>query len=382
MYLRSLKLPKQPKISFFLWGPRQVGKTSLLEKTYPNANWIQLLHSELYAEYSTQPQLLRERAQLWGKKQAIVIDEVQRVPELLHEIHYLIEQGYVFVLCGSSARKLRRGSANLLGGRAIRYELRGMTSNELGNDFNLKKIINKGYMPHIYKSKQSQDLKKSYIADYLKEEVFSEGLVRKLAPFSQFLELAALSDTEQVSYESFARDVSKSASTIKSYYEILSDTLLGDFVPAYVFKNKRRVKKQPKFYFFDVGIVNHLASRGNIEMKSSLFGKAFENWVYHELKSYLTYKNKDLKISYWALSSGVEVDFIIGHMNCSIEVKSSSKINSTHLKGLRELKVEYPEIKKRYVISTERESRETADGIHILSHKDFTEKLWSGKIIK
>jgi predicted AAA+ superfamily ATPase len=364
-----------------LWGPRQVGKTSLLRTTYPNAPWINLLRSEEFAAYQSRPQLLRERI-LQNKWKFVVLDEIQKVPQLLDEIHNLIEEHHVvFAMCGSSARKVRANHANLLGGRALRLEMFGLVSNELGSDFNLEQILNRGYLPSLYSSDDYVQLQKSYCADYLKEEIFAEGLVRKLQPFSRFLEIAAIGDTEVTSFETIARDCGVSAPTVKSYFEILNDTLLGRFLPAYALRPKRRQVLSPKFYFSDVGVVNHLAQRGSFSPKSTLFGKAFENWVHHELCAWLEYHKRPEQLSYWQLSSGIEVDFILGHMNCAIEAKASEKIHKDHLKGLREVIADYPETKRRIVVSLEPISRRTDDGIEILSVTDFIKSLWADQLI-
>jgi uncharacterized protein len=306
---------------------------------------------------------------------------VQKAPELMDEIHYMIEKyGTVFGLCGSSARKLKKSHANLLGGRALRYELFGLTSFELGKDFDLVKILNRGTLPAIYQDEDYAALLKSYGVDYLKEEVFDEGLVRKLTPFSHFLEFAALSDTEVLSLESFARDVGVSGPTVRSYFEILSDTLIGRFLPAYIRRPKRKIVRSPKFYFSDVGVVNNLAQRGKLLPRSELFGKAFENWIHHEICAYLSYAARSETLSYWKAHQGPEVDFIVGLMKAGIEAKAAERIHSDHLKGLRELKKDYPEVRKRYVISLEKHSRLTDDGIGILSVSDFTRRLWAGEL--
>lgn len=378
MIKRQLILPQKPDRSFFLWGPRQVGKTSLLENTYPDATFISLLLNKELTELKLRPESLRERIHASGAK-FLIIDEVQKAPELLDEIHYLIEkEKIVFGLCGSSARKLKKSHANLLGGRALRFELMGLTSKELGDEFDLLKILNRGTLPAIYLSGTPSSLLKSYCADYLKEEVFDEGLVRKLKPFSQFLEFAALGDTEIVSFESFGRDVGASGPTIRSYFEILSDTLLGRFLPPYSRRPKRKVVLSPKFYFSDVGVVNHLAQRGEIKPRSELFGKALENWVHHELRAYIEYTGKNDSLSFWKVQKGPEVDFIVGHMKAAIEVKGSERIHTDHLRGLRDLAKDYPEIQNRFVVSMESQSRKTDDGILILSIQDFINKLWKG----
>ncbi|MBN1960183.1 MAG: ATP-binding protein [Deltaproteobacteria bacterium] len=380
MYKRTIKLPKIGKRTFFLWGPRQTGKTFLLEHTYPKTPFISLLRSEEFTELITRPGRLRERLLDLGAK-FVIIDEVQKAPMLLDEIHYMIEKDHIaFGLCGSSARKLRRSHANLLGGRAIRYELFGMTAHELGADFDLVKMLNRGTLPAIYPDDEYRQLLRAYCADYLKEEIFAEGLVRKLGPFSHFLEFAALGDTEILSLESFARDVGVSGPTIKSYFEILIDTLIGYFLPAYTFRPKRKIIRAPKFYFFDVGVVNYFAERGELHPRSEIFGKAFENWVHHELRAYISYLGHDYNLSYWKVHQGPEVDFIIGKMLAAFEVKASEQIHKEHLKGLREAIKDYPELKNRYVVSLEKNSRQTNDGITVLSVADFIKRLWAGKL--
>lgn len=380
MYDRQLHLPQPPKRSFFLWGPRQVGKTSLLERTYPETPFISLLLSQELTEFKTRPGRLRERVKAL-KSRFIIIDEVQKVPELLDEIHYMIEkERVIFGLCGSSARKLKRSHGNLLGGRALRFELFGLTSSELGAAFDLVRALNHGTLPSIYDDDAPGPLLRAYCSDYLKEEVFDEGLVRKLSPFSQFLEFAALGDTEILSFESFARDVGVSAPTIRSYFEILNDTLVGSFLPSYTRRPKRKVVAQPKFYFADVGVVNHLAQRGVLQPRSELFGKAFENWVHHELRSYISYSGRTESLSYWKVHQGPEVDFVVGLMKAAIEVKATSNVHSEHLKGLREIKKDYPEIRGRFVVSLEAHTRQTDDEITILNVTDFTTRLWTGEL--
>lgn len=380
MYIRRLKLPRNPKRSFFLWGPRQVGKTTLLKQTYPQVEIINLLQSEERTLLQSRPEQLRERLEK-KKIKFLLIDEIQKVPELLDEVHYLIEdKKKTFGLCGSSARKLKKQHANLLGGRAIRFELFGLSAIELAHDFDLVQVLNRGYLPSIYDDKNYQVLLKAYCSDYLKEEILEEGLIRRLPPFSRFLEAAAIGDTEVISFETFAMDCGVSATTIKAYFDILSDTLLGRFLPAYRRRPKRRQVVSPKFYFSDVGVVNHLAQRGEIKPKSELFGKAFENWVHHELSCYLSYENRVETLSYWRLTTQVEVDFIVGHMVCAIEAKATDRIHREHTRGLEELKVDYPQVKKRIIISLEKKSRLLESGIEILSVEDFIDELWSGKL--
>ena len=384
---RALKLIKEPKKSFFLWGPRQTGKSSLLKSLYSKSLYVDFLNTNIYLKYLEAPNLLREeliqkleKSEL-DKSQPIILDEVQKVPLILDEVHWIIENlGLNFILCGSSARKLKRGQANLLGGRALRYELYGFCYEELGDLFDLNKMLNRGYLPSIYLDEDFLDLQESYVKDYLKEEIAEEALVRNLELFSEFLKVASFSDAEIVNFSNIARDCGISASTVKEYFLILEDTLIGNFLPAYKKKPKRRITQAPKFYFFDIGVVNYLSKRRNIEQGSELFGKAFENWVYHELKTYNSYNKARYDLSYWRLSTGVEVDFIINDMEYAIEVKASNKIHEGHLKNLRELVKDHPEVKKRYLVSLTDTNRITEDGVEIVNYKSFIEYLWSGKL--
>lgn len=388
MYIRSSQIGMQTKESFFLWGPRQTGKTTLLEDRFKNAFYLDFLNSETFMRYRLNPALLYEEiSALLSKEQQkkalwCVIDEVQKVPEVLDEVQRLMKNPSVrFVLCGSSARKLRRTHANLLGGRALRFELHGLISREMDKDFDLTRVLNHGYLPKIYISDQPDRLQEAYVLNYLKEEIIEESIVRKLPSFSRFLEIAALGDAEQISYAPMSRDCHVSETTIASFFEILADTLLGRFLNAYVKRPKRRVMHAPKFYFFDVGIVNFLSKRGTLKMGSPLFGKAFENWLFHEIISFLHYKEKREEITYWKLSSGIEVDFIIGDMKVAIEAKAREEIHSDHLKGLREIAKDYPHLKSRIIVSLVSRARKTEDGIWILPYQEFLKELWQEEFV-
>ncbi|MBW2421358.1 MAG: ATP-binding protein [Deltaproteobacteria bacterium] len=339
MFTRNLHLPPPGTESFFLWGPRQTGKSTLLKQSYPDGRWIDLLKAEEFRRYLARPELLRQEIEAESPppaRQQIVIDEIQKVPALLDEVHWLIEnRGLHFALCGSSARKVKRGAANLLGGRALRFELHGLTAGELGREFDLDRMLNHGYLPRIYEASRPRRLLDAYVADYLKEEVASEGLVRNLPTFSEFLDVASLSDGEIVNFSNIARECGVSSHTTKSHFQILEDTLLGRWLPTYRKRPKRRVIRAPKFYFVDVGVVNRLAKRGELSPGSELYGKAFENWVFHELSSFASYREFDGGLSYWRLASGIEVDFVLGDMEIAIEAKSSARITRDHLKGLR-----------------------------------------------
>jgi predicted AAA+ superfamily ATPase len=381
MFRRALSLPAPGTETFFLWGPRQTGKTTLLRAAYPDAVWVDLLQAEEYRRYLQNPERLREELALRPSARQVVVDEVQKVPQLLDEAHWLHERrGVRLALCGSSARKVKRGQANLLGGRAVRYELHGLTAGEIGRDFDLQRMLNHGYLPRLYLSDEPRRLLNGYVADYLKEEVAAEGLVRNLPVFSAFLEVAALSDAELVNFSTIARECGVSSPTIKGYFEILEDTLLARWVPAYTRRPKRRVIGAPKFYFADVGVVNHLARRGALQPGSELYGKAFENWVGHELHAHSAYTEAFATLSHWRLASGIEVDFIVDDMAVALEAKASGRITADHLKGLRALAQDHPRVKQRIVVCLEPRARRTEDGITILPAIDFVQRLGAGEI--
>jgi predicted AAA+ superfamily ATPase len=383
MFKRKLVLPKPGTESFFLWGPRQTGKSTLLRQTYSDGRWIDLLKAEEFRRYVARPELLRQEIEAGETEpgRQIVIDEIQKVPALLDEVHWLIEnRGLHFALCGSSARKVKRGAANLLGGRAMRYELHGLSASELGREFDLDRMLNHGYLPRIYGATRPKRMLDAYVADYLKEEIAAEGLVRSLPSFSDFLDAAALSDAELVNFSSIARECGVSSHTTKSYFQILEDTLLGRWLPAYRKRPKRRVIGSPKFYFVDVGVVNRLARRGELLPGSEIYGKAFENWVFHELSAFVSYREFDGALSYWRVASGIEVDFVLGNMQLAIEAKSSARITRDHLKGLRSLVEDHPHVGRRIVVCREPRARKTDDGIEILPATTFVRRLWNGEL--
>ena len=383
MFKRRLDLPRAGSETFFLWGPRQTGKTTLLKQHYPHGRWIDLLKSDQFRRYATNPELLRQEleADAASPPTQVVIDEIQKVPALLDEVHWLIENRDIrFALCGSSARKLRRGAANLLGGRALRYRLHGLTAGEMEAEFDLDRVLNHGYLPRIVQAGQPARMLDAYVSDYLKEEVAAEGLVRNLPAFSGFLHAAALSDGEMVNFSNIAAECGVSSHTAKSYFEILHDTLLGRWLPAYRKRAKRRVIAAPKFYFSDVGVVNHLARRMPLRRGSDAYGAAFENWVFHELSAYVDYMEPDGELAYWRLAGGREVDFVLDDMRLVVEAKSSERVASRHMRNLRSLLDDHPNAKRRVLVCLEPVARRTEDGIDVLPATEFARRLWSGEL--
>ncbi|MBN2319137.1 MAG: ATP-binding protein [Acidobacteria bacterium] len=376
IYSRILDLTKLlKKKSFFLFGPRGTGKTTLIRNTLPDAYVIDLLEIQTYREYLKNPSILSEQRM----KPIVVVDEVQKLPEILDEVHRLIEkEGLIFLLTGSSARKLKRGGANLLAGRAWWAELFPLTSTEIP-DFNLITYLNRGGLPSIYPSDEYSEELKAYTAFYLKEEIQNEALTRRIAQFSEFLELMALSNGEEISYQSIAGDCGVSANTIKNYVQVLEDTLVAFQLSAFTRTRKRKAISRSKLYFFDIGVTNSLANRGEILEDSELFGKAFEHFILLEIRAYLSYTRKNHKMHYWRSTSRFEVDLVLD--NCwAIEIKGTKSVQDKHLKGIRALKEE-GEIQNFAVVSCDRKERKTRDDIAIIPWKRFLDKLWSGKII-
>ena len=383
MFKRHLSLPTAGSETFFLWGPRQTGKTTLLKRRYPHERWIDLLKSDQFRRYATNPEFLRQEleADTAQSPTQIVIDEIQKVPALLNEVHWLIENRNIrFALCGSSARKLRRGAANLLGGRALRYQLHGLTAGEMRAEFDLDRVLNRGYLPLMVKAKQPERMLDAYVSDYLKEEVAAKGLVRNLPAFAGFLNAAALSDGEMVNFSNIAAECGVSSHTAKSYFEILEDTLLGRWLPAYRKRAKRRVIGAPKFYFSDVGVVNFLARRMPLLRGSAAYGSAFENWVFHELSAYVDYKQPGSALAYWRLAGGREIDFVLDDMRLVVEAKSSARVTSRHMRNLRSLLDDHPTANRRVIVCLEPVARRTEDGIEVLPATEFARKLWSGEL--
>jgi predicted AAA+ superfamily ATPase len=369
--LLALTLPKGR--SAFLWGPRRVGKSYWLREHFVRGgDWIlDLLKTDELAEYASRPSLLRER---WNG-QRVIIDEVQKVPALLDEVHWLIEnRGAQFLLTGSSARKLRRGHANLLAGRARRYEMGPLSRMEI-EGFNLEQILQTGLLPpHVLSDDPDADLR-SYVADYLKEEIVAEAAVQNIPAFSEFLRVAALTNSELLNYTNVASETGVSAKVVRSYFTLLEDTLLGQRLRPWTRSRTRRMILTEKFYFFDVGVANHLARRRPVPGGSD-FGKSFEHYIWMELQNFRRYRAPDLDISFWRTSTGLEVDFILGEMHTAVEVKAGSRIHDGALRPLQALG-EDQRIKHRVLVCQERMPRKVGD-IEILPWQVFLERLYDG----
>lgn len=380
MFIRKQILIDAENHSLFLWGARQTGKSTLLKEMFTNAIWFDLLLSDVYERLSKNPSILRETVLAQPETNLVIIDEIQRIPELLNEVHWLItNKGTQFILSGSSSRKIIRGGYNLLGGRALRYELYPLVSSEIP-DFDLLRALNNGLLPRHYLATNVKKLISAYIGNYLRDEIAAEAKIRNTQSFAKFLEAAAFSNGEMVNYANIASDCGVSAPTVKEYFQILEGTLIGRFLPSYQKKPKRRVISAPKFYFFDVGIVNYLLKRGKIEFGSEVFGNAFEHFIYHEIYAHSQYSGLGYSISYWRTASQIEVDFILGDNEVAVEVKSTANASARHLSGLKSFAEEY-KTKQLILVCNEPMAR-LVDNIHILPWKVFLQKLWDGEIIK
>jgi len=376
MYKRILDLTNLlKKKSFFLFGPRGTGKTTLIQHTLPDATVIDMLEIKTYREYLKNPSIMSEQK----LKPIVVIDEVQKLPEILDEVHRLIEaEKLTFLLTGGSARKLKRGGANLLAGRAWWAELFPLTSNEIP-DFDLITYLNRGGLPSVYPSNDYVEELRAYTALYLKEEIQNEALTRKVAQFSEFLDLMALTNGQEISYQSLAGDCGVSANSVKNYIQVLEDTLVAFQLKAFTNTLKRKAISRSKLYFFDIGVTNSLANRGEIMEGSELFGNAFEHFILLEVRAFLSYMRKNIKMYYWRSTSRFEVDLILEN-RWAVEVKGTTSIQDKHLKGIRALKEE-GNIQNFAVVSCDRYERRTQDNISIFPWKLFLENLWNGKII-
>ena len=392
MYKRYLKIILTDKQSAFLWGARKVGKSTYLKTLFPNSAYYDLLKTDLHFKYLKRPSSFREEILALDKAKLnfpIIVDEVQKVPALLDEVHWLIEntESY-FILCGSSARKLKLQGTNLLGGRAIKYNFYPLVYPEIKEDFNLLKIFNQGLVPSHYLSNNARKLLKAYIEDYLTAEIQAEGLVRNISAFSRFLDSTAFSHGEMLNYSNIARDCGIDAKTVKEYYQILVDTLVGYLIYPYQKKVSREIiSATPKFYFFDVGVANRIRLCSFEDCMGQEAGKALEHYVYTELKAYINLNDLDHQIYYWRTKTGLEVDFIISTARSkaiAIEVKVSANVHKTDLHGIKSFLQEH-KIDKGYVVCLENVRRIISFPdyeIEILPIQDFLEKLWSGLLFK
>lgn len=382
MYKRFQKLEEVQTDSIFLFGARQTGKTTLINELFPKAKHYDLLDSSTLSRLTLHPELLRQEVLMLPKDSLVVIDEIPLLPALLNEVHWLIvHHSTRFVLTGSSARKLRRGGNNTLGGRANPNVLHPLVSYEV-DDFDLIKAVNQGMLPRHYMADPATSWRRrqAYIGVYLKEEIIAEAVVRNLAAFNRFLEVAAMTDGEMVNMTNIAQDCGVDQKTIKEYFQILDDTLIGRMVPAFTKVVKRRVRQAPRFYMFDIGIVNFLLGRRKIEPGSADFGHALEHFLIQEIIAWLDYNNIDGGLSYWHTYNDYEVDAILGNAKVAIEFKSCTEVQPRHLKGLKAFSEEHPDARK-IIVSLDASPR-LLNGVEVLPATEFLKRLWNNEIVE
>ena len=378
MFKREIN-PAKTK-SYFLFGPRQTGKSTFVKSLIsPKDLYFDLLPQRTFLNYAKNPGRIREEilAHLGQYEDPLcIIDEIQKIPDLLDEVHELIEsKGVRFILTGSSARKLRRGGANLLAGRAYTYRLFPLTFTEIGSKFDLVKALRVGTLPVLWESGEEDpyEFLRAYTETYLKEEVAAEGLVRKIGPFAQFLDIAAANDGETVNFNNIARECSVSIKTVKEYYQILEDTFLAFKLPAWTKSERRRLVSHPRYYFFDTGVTNALAHTLTDQLNPKIFGRRFEQFVICQLMASIYYKRLDCQLYYWRTNHGAEVDVLLTTGNriiCALEIKSSQNIVNEKLAGLKSFVDDNPSV-PAFVLGVRQNRRQLQNNITVISWDDF-----------
>lgn len=375
MYSRLLKIDQGSKNSYFIFGPRGTGKTHWVQRAFTDAIYIDLLNSEVFRRLSSNPnhldKMLPPNCEQW-----VIIDEIQKVPALLNEVHRLIENENIkFILTGSSARQLRKKGVNLLAGRALIRYMHCLTSYELGDDFDLASVLNHGLLPKTINSNQANDYLQSYVTTYLKEEVLEEGLSRQIGDFNRFLEIASFSQGSLLNMSQIAREVGINNKTVVSYFNILEDLLIGFKLPVFTKRSKRRLVSHPKFYFFDCGIYNILRPKGLLDRPSEINGAGLETIFIQHLRAYNDYFSLGYQFYFWRTSNQTEVDFVAyGEKGLfAFEIKHSNKVNRKDLSGLKSFASEYP-MAKLFLIYTG-DWPEYHDEIRVLPMVDALSKL-------
>lgn len=367
------------KSSHFLFGARNTGKSWLIRKELEGkADIIDLLHSKIYLRLKARP----EELETMIRRSQVAIDEIQRIPELLNEVHRLIEEkGIRFLLTGSSARKIKRKDVNLLAGRAYKAEMLPLTWFELEaeNRFNLRHYLQFGGLPQAYPDDTPQEFLYAYVDTYLKEEIQAEALVRNLSNYHRFLTSAAISNAEIINYTKIANDAQVSPNTVRDYFQILEDTLIAFQLPPWLQSRKRKAIQTAKFYFFDIGVVHSLREIEVLDPVSDLFGKAFEQFIVMEVRAFVSYRRLRKTLSYWRSTSQFEVDLVIGN-EIAIEIKAASRITERDNKGLKAI-CEEQDWKHLILVSQDHQERHYDNGITHLHWKTFLQKLWNREFI-
>ena len=383
LYGRELRIDLPPGQSAFLWGPRKVGKSTLLAERFPGSARFDLLDTRTLIQFTREPWAFAEQVTALPDEQRqlpIIVDEAQKAPAILDEVHRLIEtEGLAFVLCGSSARKLKRGGGNLLGGRAWRFHLHPLTWRELP-EFDLLRALNRGLVPTHYDSAQYRRALAGYGNDYLKEEVFDEGLTRNVAAFSRFFDALGFSHGEILNFSSLARDCGVDSKTVREYFQILEDTLLGEMIEPFARRRSRAIiTRAPKFYLFDVGVAGYLTGRRIERPAGPDYGRALEHFILMELLAYRSYREADFPIRYWRTKSGLEVDFVAGRTGeAAIEVKGG-RVRPQEMKGIRAFAEEHrPD---RAIIVCGEPAARRVGLVDVLPWRIFLERLWAGDLV-
>lgn len=378
MYERLFDIKSQLDEAMFLFGARQVGKSTLLQTEFKDAVYYDLLIPSIRRSFKRNPDLFKDALYSKPAGTLVIVDEIQKVPELLDLVHWLmVNKGLRFILSGSSARKLKKSGANTLGGRAQPRTLYPLVWPEV-TDFQIDKAVQNGMIPRHYLADDATDRLEAYVEVYIKEEIQEEVAVQDIDAFERFMEVAAISDGEMLNYSNIATDCGVSAKTVKSYFQILYDTLLGYEIPAYRKVIKRQLVQAPRFYYFDVGLTNYLMGRHNLKRGSDEYGHAFEHLVMQEIIAYRGYNRRREEISYWRTYTHQEVDAVIGDARVAIEIKSSEQVKTKHKSGLKAFKEEHPDC-RLILVSLDPITRMSGD-VELMYVTDFLKMLWEGNI--
>ena len=380
-YKRFCNISLPPGQSAFLWGPRQTGKSTLLGQRFPDSVSFDLLDSDIMLRFLSRPRMLGEELKSFGNAayaSPVVIDEIQKVPALLDEVHRLIEtERMSFVLCGSSARKLKRSGVNLLGGRAWKYSLYPLTWSEVP-EFDLLTAMSTGMLPGLYAKKTARRSIGAYVRDYLTQEVFNEALTRKTAAFSRFFDALSYCHGEQLNFSSIARDCGVDAKTIRTYFDILVDTLVGYLIYPYSKRGKRQaISRAPKFFLFDIGVANFITGNSILNQHGVNFGNSFEHFMFLELVAANSYLEWEDKIEYWRTKSGLEVDFVLNSGLLAVEVKS--RVRNRDFRAIKIFREQFQP--QRAIIVTAEPVNRVVDGIEVFNFEYFLEELFGNKLL-
>lgn len=359
--------------SFFMLGPRGTGKSTLIKDLFPRALYIDLLQPDVFRNYISRPERLRELIHANQDKKVVVIDEIQKAPQLLEAVHSLIEEkkDIQFVLTGSSARKLKKTGANLLAGRALMKHMHPFIASELKDKFNLDEALRNGLIPVILDSGKPTASLHAYIDLYLREEVQMEGLTRNIGNFSRFLEAASFSHGSSLNISNISRECQVERKVVEGYVHILEDLLLAFRLPVFTKRAKRAVTQHPKFYFFDTGIYNALRPSGPLDRPQEKDGAALEGLVAQHLRAWIDYKHPDYRLFFWRTGSGTEIDFIVygKEIFWAIEVKNTAAVRPEDIRALKTFGEDYPEAKRILVYRGKEKLKR--DGILITPCTEF-----------